>query len=118
MKPFDLEKALAGEPVVTREGKKVEELVCFKANILYPVKALIDRCLVEYTKEGKFYTGDKPSCKDLLMAPTQKEGWVNVYKDKSGTYAGQNIYDTEQEAREGRTSISCYMGPAKITWEE
>jgi hypothetical protein len=37
MKPFDLEKALAGQPVVTRDGRKVLELHLYKNVTEFPL---------------------------------------------------------------------------------
>lgn len=41
--PFDLQKALAGHPVVTRDGRKVIRIAHFPEASLYPVAALIDK---------------------------------------------------------------------------
>lgn len=40
LKPFDLEKALAGEPVVTRQGEEVTQLTLFKTSSIYTLRVL------------------------------------------------------------------------------
>lgn len=40
MKPFDLEAAKRGEPVVTRDGRPVR-IICFDANSDAPIVALV-----------------------------------------------------------------------------
>jgi len=42
MRPFDLEKAKAGAPLVTRTGAKAVEIYFFNAPIHWPIVAAID----------------------------------------------------------------------------
>ncbi len=76
MKPFNLEKALAGEPVVTRDGRKVIEIYCFDfngKNIATPVVAYIEQAdaLECFDKNGK-WLDYRESDEDLFMAPKKK----------------------------------------------
>ena len=74
MEPFDLEKALAGAPVVTRNGKPVAELHYFKtAERPYKVCAVIDGEVVVLTAKGAYYTEGEHAF-DLFMAPTKHTG--------------------------------------------
>lgn len=79
MKPFNLEEALAGKPVITRHGRKVTEIYHFKTTKSpYPVHACIDGTIVEYTQRGTYYSLGSTE-RDLLMEEPIIEGWVNVY---------------------------------------
>ena len=80
MKPFNLEEALAGKPVVTRDGRKVTELYLFKtANSSYPLRVCIDKDIKDYTDRGTYYAKDTTSEHDLFMEEPIIESWVNVY---------------------------------------
>lgn len=75
--PFNLERALAGDPVVTREGKQVAEIHYFKTvNSLY---AVIDNLLISFYTCGN-YSLNKEYPDDLFMAPKTKKLWIGVSK--------------------------------------
>ena len=98
LKPFDLEKALAGEPVVTRNGFKVIEINCFEQNTDYPVRVLFENGGTNtYTKNGKVYTGNNDNGFDLFMAPKTKTMWYCVYETVDGTITTSGLYDSEKE---------------------
>lgn len=42
LKPFNLERALAGDPVVTRDGFSVIEIIKLKSNITAPVLCVVE----------------------------------------------------------------------------
>ena len=66
---FDLEKALAGEPVVTRDGREVKDLHLFTSvQTYYPVVGIIEGRILSFSKEGKYLTNRSESDKDLFMA--------------------------------------------------
>ena len=80
-KPFDLERALAGDEVVTREGLAVTEIHYFKhVNSVYEVYVAVGGLVYACTKEG-LYTFPVEDRFDLFMAPKTKkcEAWANVY---------------------------------------
>lgn len=89
MKDFDIEKAKAGAPVCTREGRKVR-IVCFDVkNNVFPILALAenpngtDEDIMTYTRDGKYYNqnlGFEQSVDDLIMPTLKHEGWVNIFK--------------------------------------
>jgi len=70
MKKFNLEKALAGKPVVTRNGKKITELHLFKsAELIQPLYGIIegDEDVLAWTRNG-IYNPTKDTFWDLFMA--------------------------------------------------
>lgn len=55
-KPFNLEKALAGEPVVTRDGREVKDLHKSAFN-LYPIRGYVDGMNLLFSIKGEFVIG-------------------------------------------------------------
>lgn len=81
MKPFNLQEALAGKPVVTRDGRKVTELHYFATAL--PSEQLVyvaDGKLHYQFARGSYYPlGSHASEWDLFMAEEPREIWLNVY---------------------------------------
>ena len=85
MKAFNLEEALAGKPVITRDGKKVVEIIHLSSmrnerNVL----AVFENDCMLYKHNGTcmLNLGDCHRS-DLIMAPEKKSIWVNVYEVNS-----------------------------------
>ena len=100
MKPFDLEKALAGEPVVTRDGYRVTDIHLFSGAITnWKVIAHIENnsSVYSFTIDGKYSDNDAGSDYDLFMY--EPERWVNIYWDEMTEKAySDGIYKTREEA--------------------
>ena len=126
MKPFNLEEYLKNpsQKVITRDGREVR-IVCTDAKGDEPIIALIynknrdEENVYTYNREGIFYK-DNDSCLDLFFAPTKREGWVNVFRNKEGSYTENSIYETEKRAKEviGEKHKNYYVTTTKIEWEE
>lgn len=98
MKPFNLERALAGDPVVTRDGKTVHEVHLFKKeNVPYSVAALLDTCIYSYKTDGTFFNSSIPHHSDLFMAPTK--GYI-IYNPSTGRLLNNGIYETIEEVND------------------
>ena len=124
MKPFDLAKAKAGAPVITRDGHKAHILSFDLCNRDYPMAAAFtdsdgNEWVNTMTNEGKcFAFADKDSPSDLFMAPVKRDCWVNVNKAPDnpfgfgvgGTYAIKE--DADDMASPNR--VAC----VHIEWEE
>lgn len=102
MKPFDLERALAGDPVVTRDGREVPWLAyCHEAHVSQRVVALIkgSRELDFFNTNGRAtpYAEHK---NDLFMAPKKRTVWVNLFRRASGCeiFAGSKTFDSQETA--------------------
>ena len=68
MKPFNLEEALAGKPVITRDEKKVTDIFVCRNNLKnYPIITIIADTIYTHTLQGFFYL-QKESLFDLFMA--------------------------------------------------
>ena len=81
MKPFNLQDAIAGKPIVTREGKPVEFIAYVpKTDSDYKVIVLINKQIYSYTTTVK-PTNSQVTISPiyLIMAPQNKHYWVNLY---------------------------------------
>lgn len=110
MKPFDMDKALKGDLVVTRRGEEVQQftwLDCKRKSIV----GVIDDELFTWYEDGTFLENED-SIFDLFMGTVKHEGWINLYNcGEAGI-----IYDTEEEAL-GQAEGGC-LATVKVEWEE
>lgn len=120
LKPFDLQKAKAGKPVCTRDGRKAR-IICFDKQEGFPIIALVetkvnDRILEEialFNINGRAVSDEIDSKLDLIMLPEKKEGWINVY-------ALNTCYPSKEEAEANidKDYENEYVRTIKIEWEE
>ena len=126
MKEFNLEEYLKNpsQKVVTRDGRAVR-IICTDAKGDEPIIALIynkyrdEENVYTYNRDGYFCEGNN-SCLNLFFAPTKREGWINLYKDKDEniTYIPGIIHDSEKEAKEAIKGDPEFIATIKIEWEE
>lgn len=122
MKHFSLNEYLKNpnRKIITRDGKDARIICTNRNHHKYSVVALIQKDCAEivqcYTTEGR-YMGGMQSAEDLFFAPEKKEGWVNMYKTRSGATQIGQIYSSKEEAEMGRKDAN-YISTAKIEWEE
>lgn len=100
MKPFDLEKALKGAPVVTLDGREVTQLHLFDIDIGYPLYGVISGKdgsfrLECYTKNGKWEI-NRSNCGDLFMKTVKKTGYIHP-KTIANTPLGDSWVKVEYE---------------------
>ena len=93
MKPFNLQEALAGKPVMTRDGRTVTQLHLFECDAKFVLYGVVESCscIYAFRKDGTWTSG--PSKLDLFMASTGKTVWVNLYHDWTGRYDSQEKAD-------------------------
>jgi len=116
-KPFDLEAALNGAAVVTREGKEVTEVVVLKTMIYARnVLAIIDGELYWFHQDGKV-AEDVEYNIDLFMKPQQVTKWVNIYVTDTGTITTGKMFDTQQQAMNEHTYFGEPFSTTQITFE-
>ena len=136
MKEFDYEKAKAGAPVCTREGRPAR-IICWdykeygrlEADEKFPIMALVkfDKGERPYLYRENGTTADNR--RDLMMAPVKHEGWVNIYRtgDASVTpHVYGPVWPDEASAKENAkesttfidTHIANHVTTVKIEWEE
>ena len=105
MKPFDLEAAKRGEPIVTRDGREakfiayVPEMID-ESRLLYVVMGRLCRG----SKYGKYLTNsDFDSAFDLFMAPKKRAAWLVI----NGTGSAK-LFNTLEMANLAYPELSPY----------
>ena len=97
MKPFDLEAAKAGAPIVTRDGRPAKFIAHVEeAHPSQRLLVLIDGVVRMEFDNGKYLgRGGRggETDNDLFMAPTKRTVWVNFYEYGEGRW-----HDTEERA--------------------
>ena len=117
MKPFNLERALAGDPVITRNGKEVTVLYLFKQeHVKHPVLGVIDEYAIHWSKEGYRSSSCSPNEWDLFMAPEKKSIWVNVYESADDGNLFLMTLLSKEEALMGKV-VGNYIKTIEITNE-
>jgi hypothetical protein len=117
LKPFNLEKALAGDPVVTREGQQVTEIfLCKTANKTESSVVFVCNGKVYATTVNGNFDGFASS-HDLFMAPkiVKKSGWLNVYPNNT---VGYTVHPTKESADINKCDISNRVACIFVEWEE
>lgn len=95
MKPFNLEAALNGHPVITKDGLKVTEIYHFKTETSeWPVCAIIEGNAWWFGLDGCSYEHDEYLC----LAPVKRTYWVNIYKDSIHKPFEAVVFETKEKA--------------------
>lgn len=108
MKPFNIKRALAGDPVITREGISVK-IGSYNPNALryHRVIGWIGSQSRSWNEDGSYDIGGMNSQFDLFMAHkiVRREGWINVYPTSKNEY----IYHSQELANTsaGSSRIAC-----------
>lgn len=76
LKPFDLERALAGEPVCTVEGIPVSQVTRFETLDDFTLYGVVDDTVLPWRDDGTCGV----STHDLRMAPKTRTVYVNFYE--------------------------------------
>ncbi len=93
MKDFNLKDALAGKPVITRDGRPVK-IAGYNPDVIESqrIAAWIGDFICDYGENGKRYSYTNY---DLFMAPTERKEWVvrvsdtcvlGIYKTSADAY--------------------------------
>lgn len=107
--PFDLEKALAGAKVVTRDGRIITGLHLFQ-NVAdrYPLYGVIDGKIHGWTPSGRF-AGDSDFIADLFLAVEPK---LRPWKDGEAPVGAQ--IRKRNDPTEG-VRLILYSGPGVMS---
>ena len=125
MKPFNLEAAKRGEPLVSRDGRKVIHFHHIETD-----KSRLP-CVVQY--EGNLGASWMPDTgivnsgsedpSDLFMAPKIVTKYLNVYRSSTSSYAGNhaavfdNKHDAEENAYDKRVKLLIRAMPIDVEIE-
>lgn len=105
MKTFNLERALAGDKVVTRNGNKVLEIKKLNNTTSrgFCVVAMFTDDINTFNVDGRFY-GNSDSEFDLFMSDEDEVIIFNYY----------NVYETDNENPNGKYIIGCDVFNTKL----
>ena len=126
MKQFDLEKAKAGAPIQTRNGRPGKFIAYVpEAEGEDRVIILVDRHIWKIGEDGRCGSRHDHPEKDIFMAPVKREGWVNVYEtvyseriaNSLGIYNAREQAEDQARTNEG-THPRSYIDTVRIEWEE
>lgn len=94
MKPFDLEAAKDGDPIVCRDGTPAKFIAHVpEAREPNRLVVLINETVVVCYENGSRNSYGNASFSDLFMAPKKRTMWVNLYSKPWANY-----YSTQHEA--------------------
>lgn len=100
--PFDLEKALAGDGVIDKDGIPITQIKIFKE--LNPLYYMNEESTLIGIHKGKLLNfnlkGETPLCSQLYMAPKIKTYWINILKDNysESPVIPQGVFETKEDA--------------------
>lgn len=88
LKPFDLDRALAGDKVVTRDGQKIIDLFLSKNPELDEYSKLVgtiedDDDIYTWGENSIFCIDDEDDSMDFFMVPNTKKLWIAIGKKES-----------------------------------
>ena len=101
MKPFDLNRAIAGDPIETRCGVPIE-FVAYATGIqgAFKVIGIMAGSIKTWRMDGTYSFDVGISEFDLVMKPILVKKWINIYKLSDGEYE-TILYDNGKEAMKG-----------------
>jgi len=99
MKPFDLEAAKRGDPIVCRDGTPAKFIAHVpEAHATNRLIVLVLGNIYGSYESGKW--GPSPEKFDLFMAPKKRTVWVNLYANGEASY-----HDSEESARDAKNHV-------------
>lgn len=123
MKEFDLEKAMAGAPIMTRDGREAR-IIGERKHPEYPlVVAVCDKDGTEdiylYTYEGRSYV-HQICDEDLVMVPIVHKKYANFYLKYGDFHDLGEVYDNRDVAIRNilYDKDHKYIKTIEIEWEE
>ena len=121
MKPFNLEQAKAGKPVVTRDGRPARILAFDRKgpNRIIGLVTHIDFEVAYYWFEDGRASADFDLNYDLVMKSEKKEGWINLFYGSLGVRRAVGaIHDNKDDALRSKEGNDYYITTIKVEWEE
>jgi hypothetical protein len=99
LEKFDLEKALNGAKVVTRDGREVTQLTKFNASGEFEIYGVVDGMIDCWDDNGEAGMLDTPEG-DLFLVAEPKRVWANVLKYPNGDlWVASECFPTFEAAR-------------------
>ena len=120
MKPFNLEQAKQGKPVLTRDGRSVR-ILAFDRKGDKPIIGLVnsrEHEIAYYWFEDGRESVYFDTQGDLFMKAEKKEGWINLYRDNRGVVFPGVVTSTEDYSKSQISPVTDYIATVKVEWEE
>lgn len=112
MNKFNLERALSGEKVITRDGIEVDQFIRFDCEDGDCLRGVVNGSIESFYPCGSYHSGDEVDVYDLFMAPKKLSGFVNVYSREEGNvftslHDSKDSSDDSKKALNGFVRIAC-----------
>lgn len=106
-KPFNYEEYLKGAKAVSRDGKKVKEILKFTNETTHQLVVLFeDGWLIRVHEDGSALNSDEISNKDILLIVEPIKTYVNIYSNTKEVWVGTGAFNSEIEAKsQNETSV-------------
>ena len=113
MRPFNIELWKAGEPVITRDGREVEQLTYFEnaTEIEFKLMGVVAGEINSWKLNGRYAKFEKDNDFDLFHP--EQERWANIYKREDHECLGMVCY-SEEEAKLSANGRDNYIGTYKL----
>jgi len=116
LEKFNLEKALNGAKVVTRDGCEVTQLTKFESNERNIIYGVIESNIFNWDIDGCVsYFDSKIKHLDIFIAVEPKSIWVNLYSTIDGGIILGHCYKIKEDAEYDGKSNSSYIKTIEIT---
>lgn len=106
-KEFNLEEALNGAKVVTRDGREVTQLTKFKSIEEHCLYGVLEDEIHSWHKNGTFYKHTKNNT-DLFLAVEPKSVWMNIYLSDLGGLMTSSPCSSKEQAIQTITKGAYY----------
>ena len=121
---FNLKRALSGDPVITRDGRKVTHITVLEQVKDYPVVGVVEgaESIARWTENGYFLREGSNHVANLFMDYVEKKSiWINIYDNESRMWCSYG-YNSQEEANEANERVikitdSVYIKTIEITNE-
>ena len=117
LEKFNLQKALNGAKIVTRDGREVTQLTKFEDAEEYPLGAVLEGKIQSWSIDGYYYIdrlGENNA--DLFIEGKVRRAWVNVYGHGRDILTG-GCYRTREDAIRNIREDYEYIKTIEITDE-
>jgi hypothetical protein len=116
MRPFEIELWKAGEPVITRDGREVEQLTYFdNKQGTHKFVGIVNGQLNSW-KDNGYFVDELCETEHDLFHP-EPEMWVNVYEHNDSQWTTGKIMPSKEQAEERAQkdgSNTRYIGTFKL----
>lgn len=111
MKPFNLEEALNGAKVITRDGRVVTQLTKFNADEKETLYGVVNNEIASWKDDGRFsfVPPYNDHILDLFMFVEPKRIWVNVYRFADTICVAGKSYKSKEDALQNITKGEYYI---------